>query len=163
MLSRTFKIQHFRVVWDDLTFQCHQKTIFTLTRSNGGHSDLHYFLPRWPPVWCSLFFNPDLSSAPSKTPKMTPHLPSLFNVQGNGVWPPFDLHLYRKWPQFDLVWVKMVIWWHWNVKSSQSTLECWILKVVESIYDFGGHGGQMEVKTRSDRYGDGIFGKYGQK
>ena len=122
-----------------------------------------FFLPRWPPVWCSLFFNPDLSSAPSKTPKMTPHLPSLLDVQGNGVWPPFDLHLYRKWPQFDLVWVKMVIWWHWNVKSSQSTLECWILKVVESIYDFGGHGGQMEVKTRSDRYGDGIFEKYGQK
>ena len=98
-------------------------------------------------MWCSLFFNPDLSLAPSKTPKMTPHLPSLFNVQGNGVWPPFDLHLYRKWPQFDLVWVKMVTWWHWNVQSSQTTLECWILKVLESIYDFGGHGGQMEVKN----------------
>ena len=94
---------------------------------------------------------------------MTPHLPSLLDVQGNGVWPPFDLHLYRKWPQFDLVWVKMVTWWHWNVQSSQTTLECWILKVLESIYDFGGHGGQMEVKTRSDQYGDGIFEKYGQK
>ena len=37
MLSRTFKIQHSRVVWDDLTFQCHQITIFTQTRSNWGH------------------------------------------------------------------------------------------------------------------------------
>ena len=37
MLSRTFKIQHSRVVWDDWTFQCHQVTIFTQTRSNWGH------------------------------------------------------------------------------------------------------------------------------
>ena len=35
--------------------------------------------------------------------------------------------------------------------------------VLETITNFGGHGGQMEVKTWSDRNGDGIFEKYGQK
>ena len=34
MLSRDFKIQHPRMVWSDLTFHCHQITIFTFTRSN---------------------------------------------------------------------------------------------------------------------------------
>ena len=79
------------------------------------------------------------------------------------IWPPFDLYFDRKWLKFDLVKVKMVIWWQWNVKSFKATLGCCTLKFPESILDFGGHGGQMEVKTRSDRFGDGIFEKYGQK
>ena len=33
------------------------------------------FIPRWPPVWCTSFFNPDLSQAPWKTLKTTPNLP----------------------------------------------------------------------------------------
>ena len=85
-----------------------------------------------------------LSSAPWKSPKTTPDLPSLFGVQRNDVWPTLDLLLYQKWPQFDLVRVKMVIWWHGNVKSSQTTLGCWILKVQEGIL-WRLNGGQNEV------------------
>ena len=48
MVSRTFKIQQPRVVWDDLTFHCHQITIFTCTRSNQGH-----FLDNWRSNWRS--------------------------------------------------------------------------------------------------------------
>ena len=48
MLSRSLKIQQPRVVWDDLTFHCHQITIFTCTRSNQGH-----FLDNWRSNWRS--------------------------------------------------------------------------------------------------------------
>ena len=124
---------------------------------NGGHIDLPISYLGHLQCDVHIFFsNPDLSQAPWKTSKTTPHLLSLFLVQGNDVWPPFDLH-------FDLVKVKMVIWWQCYVKSFKTTLGCCILKFLESILDFGGHGGQMEVKTRLDCFGDGIFEKYGQK
>ena len=121
------------------------------------------FIPRWPPVKSTWFFIPDMSQAAWKTRKRHPTClhcsifrEMVFDLQ-------FDLQLSRKWPWFDLVQVKMVIWWQWNVKSSQTTRGCWIFKDLESITNFGGHGGQMEVKTWSDRNGDGIFEKYGQK
>ena len=52
MLSRTFKIQHSRVVLDYLTFQRHQITIFTQTGqievisgTNGGQMEVKHHFP----------------------------------------------------------------------------------------------------------------------
>ena len=50
------------------------------------------FIPRWPPVWFTSFFKPDLSLAPWKTPKMTPYLTILSLTsklsKWRSLWPP---------------------------------------------------------------------------
>ena len=64
---------------------------------NGGHFDLHFFA-RWPPVWFTSFLNSDLSSAPWKTPKMTPHLTILHLISDCQNGGHFDLHFFPRWP-----------------------------------------------------------------
>ena len=66
----------------------HHLTILSLTSKLSKWRSLWppLFTPRWPPVWFTSFFNPDSSSAPWKTPKMTPYLTILHLTSKLSKW-----------------------------------------------------------------------------
>ena len=153
---------------------------------DGGHFDLHFpylgdlqcvvhlFLTRnrvrhpleplkWHPTWlyCALYPNYKNGGLFDLNFFYLGHLQCDVHCFSTQIWVKHPEKPQKRHPT--CFQVKMVIWWQCYVKSFKTTLGCCILKFQESILDFGGHGGQMEVKTRLDCFGDGIFEKYGQK